>query len=228
MPITKLDDMTHQTSRRALLFSGAALLAAPAAFAQARRPAAAPSLSAADQALVDRAVAYLQGMAGARGRFTQTDPRGRTATGDFYLQRPGKMRFAYDPPNKLLLVSNGNQVAVADARLGTYDLYALNMTPLSLFLAKEIRLDRGVAVSNVTRTANGFSLTASDRNRETPGSITLIFADNPMRLSEWTMIDAQRGRTRVVLNSLTPASGLDRALFVLPRDPRPRAPARGR
>lgn len=209
-------------SRRTLLVAGAAFALPGAALAQARRAAA--TLTPADQALVNKAVAYLQGMPAAKGRFTQTDARGKTATGDFYLQRPGKVRFTYDPPNKLLMVSNGNQVAVVDGRLNSYDLYALSMTPLSLFLAREIRLDRGVTVSNVTQLQGGFSLTAADRNRETPGSITMVFADNPMRLAEWTVTDAQRGRTRVVLTSLTPAGSLDRALFVLPKDTRARAP----
>ena len=44
-----------------------------------------------------------------------------------------------------------------------------------------------------------------------------------MRLTEWTITDAQRGRTRVQLTSLTPTSGLSPSLFVL-RDPNRRTP----
>lgn len=215
--------MTSDQTRRALLLAGAALIATPALAQQpARRPAAPAALTAADQALVNKAVAYLQGLDRAKGRFTQTDPRGRPSTGDFYLQRPGKARFVYDKPNDLLMVSDGNQVAVVNPRLKTYDAYALNVTPLALFLAKEIRLDKGVQVTNVTRLNGGFSITASDRKRETQGQITLVFSESPMALREWTVTDAQRGRTRVVLNSLAEVGSLDRSLFVLPRDPRPR------
>ena len=83
-------------SRRALIT--ALSLLPTAAFAQGR---AAPALSAADNALVQKAVAHLQSLTSVKGRFTQTDPRGRTGGGDFYLKRPGKVRFAYDAPNDL-------------------------------------------------------------------------------------------------------------------------------
>ena len=131
------------------------------------------------------------------------------------------MRFAYDPPNELLVVSDGSRVMVHDKRLKTFNAYALNMTPLSLFLAREIRLDRGVVVTEVRRYADGFSITARDKGKDTAGQITLVFGDNPMTLREWTVIDAQGQRTRVVLSGLRNAA-LDNALFVL-RDPRPTA-----
>jgi outer membrane lipoprotein-sorting protein len=203
------------TITRRLLTLGLAL--APfKAFAQ--RAALAP----ADQALVDRAVAYLQNLTRAKGRFTQTDMRGKTATGDIYLQRPGKARLAYDAPNQLLVISDGNQVAVHDKRLNTFELYALKMSPLSLFLAKEIRLDRGVRITDVRRGEGGtFSLTASDVKRETGGSITLVFNENPIALREWTVVDAQGARTRIAINALAPVASLDKALFEI-HDPRPR------
>lgn len=184
---------------------------------------AAPSaLSAEDQALVDRAVAYLEGLAEAKGRFTQTDARGQVTTGTVYLRRPGKARFAYDPPSGLLVVSDGSTVAVADARLKTFDRYPLGATPLSLFLAKTIRLDRGVQVTGVTRAADGFTLAARDGHRKAAGQITLTFRDEPMQLVGWTVTDAQGRLTRVQLEGLAPASGLDPALFQQ-KDPR-RAP----
>ncbi len=92
-------------------------------------------------------MAYLQGLGEARARFVQTDARGASTQGTVYLKRPGKARFAYDPPSGLLVVSNGSTVSVADSRLKTFDAYPLMSTPLSLFLAKTIRLDRGVQVT---------------------------------------------------------------------------------
>jgi outer membrane lipoprotein-sorting protein len=187
------------------------LLASPfggAAAAQAR-------LSAADQALVDRATAYLQSLTEARGRFVQTDPRGATTQGSLYLKRPGKARFAYDAPSGLTVVSDGGNVAVHDARLKTFDRYPLSATPLSLFLAKNIRLDRGVTVTRVDRMADGFSITARDGSRKTAGQITLTFTDTPLALAAWTVTDAQGRSTRVRLQGLQRASGLANSLFVM-------------
>lgn len=207
-------------SRRSLTLALAAAPFATPAFAQA-------PLSAADKALVDRAVAYLEGLAEAKGRFVQTDHRGRSTTGALYMKRPGKARFAYDPPSGLLVVSDGGVVSVQDKRLKTFDQYPLGATPLSLFLARTIRLDRGVSITRVQRHADGFTITARDGKKETAGQIALTFADAPLALTGWTVTDAQGRPTRVQLQGLQRAAGLDKSLFVL-KDPRPKNPGRGK
>lgn len=212
-------------SRRRLTL---ALAAAP--FAQmglATSALAQAPLSAADKALVDRAVAYLEGLTEAKGRFIQTDHRGRASTGALYMKRPGKARFAYDAPSGLLVVSDGGVVSVQDTRLKTFDQYPLGATPLSLFLARTIRLDRGVSISRVQRLADGFTITARDAKRDTAGQIALTFSNTPLALTGWTVTDAQGRPTRVQLQGLERAAGLDKSLFVL-KDPRPKNPGRGK
>jgi len=212
-------------TRRSLTLTLAAAPLAGPAFAQKTAPQGA--LPPADKALVDRAVAYLEGLTEAKGRFAQTDARGRTTTGQLFMKRPGKARFAYDPPSGLLVVSDGGVVSVQDKRLKTFDRYPLMATPLSLFLAKTIRLDRGVAITRVSRMTDGFSVTARDGKKQTAGTITLTFTDNPLALAGWTVTDAQGRPTRVQLIGLQPASGLDKSLFVL-KDPRPKNVGRGK
>ncbi|MBA4012950.1 MAG: hypothetical protein C0481_13865 [Phenylobacterium sp.] len=207
--------MTRLT-RRALAL-GLAALPLPA-FAQ-RAPVA--PLSAADKALVDRAAAYLEGLTEAKGRFVQTDARGAMTQGSLYLKRPGKARFEYDKPSGLLVVSDGGNVSIADSRLKTFDAYPLMATPLSIFLARQIRLDRGINVTRVARLADGFSITARDGKKQAEGQIALTFSDNPMALVGWTVTDAQGSSTRIRLTSLTKTSGLAPSLFVL-KDPRPK------
>jgi outer membrane lipoprotein-sorting protein len=215
-------DKTHRLSRRAVAL---ALLALPLP-ALAQRAAPTP-LSAEEQALVDRAAGYLEGLVEAKGRFTQTDPRGVTLQGDLYLKRPGKARFAYDPPAGLLVVSDGGFVSIQNSRLKTFESYPLVATPLSLFLARRIRLDRGVVVSRVDRLADGFSITARDGHKQAEGQITLTFSNQPMQLVGWTVTDAQSQATRVSLTNLQPTSGLSPSLFVL-KDPRPKNPGRSK
>lgn len=201
------------TTRRALLLAAPALMLAGPALA----------LPAADQALVDKAVAYLQGLPSARGRFVQTDPRGSVTQGAVFLQRPGRARFEYDAPSSLLVVSDGKVVSVADKRLKTVNRYFLNQTPLKLFLADEIRLDRGVTVTRVNRLADGFELTAQDRVGKTRGQIVLTFGDAPMQLLGWKITDARNAETQVRLTSLVRVSDLDPGLF---RAPFPQQPTR--
>ncbi len=180
--------------------------------------AAASSLSPDDQALVDKATAYLQGLKSVTGRFVQNSFNGSTSTGAFYMQRPGKARFQYDPPAEMVVVSDGYNVSVVDSRLKTHNQYPLGRTPLVILLAREVRLDRGVVVSQVDRTADGFSITARDGRKEAAGRITLDFGQDPIALRGWSVIDAQGRQTRVTLGVLTPVSDLDPNLFVIQDD----------
>jgi len=180
--------------------------------------AAASSLSPDDQALVDKATAYLQALKSVTGRFTQASSNGSTSTGMFYLQRPGKARFQYDPPAQMVVVSDGYNVSVVDGRLKTHEQYPLGRTPLVILLARQVRLDRGVVVTQVDKTADGFSITARDGRKEAAGRITLNFSNDPMALRGWSVIDAQGRETRVTLGTLSAVSDLDPNLFVIQDD----------
>jgi outer membrane lipoprotein-sorting protein len=185
-------------------------------------PAAPARLSPEDRALVDKAAAYLEQLGSDKGRFTQTDPKGLVSTGTLYLKRPGKIRFDYDPPSRLLVVSDGKKVTVEDPRLNTRNSYPLGATPLSVFLSDHIRLDKGVVVDEVIRTTYGFEIVAH-QGKLRDGTLAMVFATSPMRLMEWTLQDARGARTRVQVEGLSPAQGLSDALF---RTPSP-APAAG-
>lgn len=201
-------------NRRALAFGLPALAAVAALPAHAQS-----NLSAEDRAVLAQAQTYLQGLTSAQGNFVETGPGGQTRRGRFYLQRPGKMRFEYSDPEGLLVVSDGSNVKRYDPRLNVFRQVPLSATPLSTFLARTVRLDQGVRIDRVTRMQSGaFAITARDARRPNEGSVILAFAGSPLRLQEWTITDAQGGRTRTQLSSLTPASGLAASLFQL-RDP---------
>lgn len=205
-------------SRRAFALGSAALAAVAAlpASAQSNR-------SAEDRAVLQRAQTYLQNLTSAEGTFVETSGPQRRE-GRFWLQRPGKMRFEYTSPAGLLVVSDGSNVKRYDPRLEVFRQVPLSQTPLSTFLARNVRLDQGVRIDRITRMQSGaFAIVARDSRRPDDGQVILSFAGDPMRLHEWTIVDAQGGRTRTQLTSLRPASGLSASLFQL-RDPtrRPR------
>ena len=201
-------------SRRDLGFGLAALasLAALPASAQA-------NLSAEDRAVLAQAQGYLQALTSAQGTFVETGTGGQRREGRFYLQRPGKMRFEYTNPAGLLVVSDGYNVKRYDPRLETFQQVPLGQTPLSTFLARNVRFDQGVRIDGVQRMSGGaFTITARDSRRPNDGSVLLGFYGTPVRLQEWTITDASGARTRTQLTSLSPAPGLAASLFQL-RDP---------
>lgn len=211
------------TDRRQLLLgaglvTGFAALGAFAGPADAQNAGAA-SLSAEDRATLQQAQTYLQNLTSAQGTFVETGAGGQRREGRFYLQRPGRMRFEYTDPAGLLVVSDGHNVKRYDPRLNVFRQVPLGATPLSTFLARNVRLDQGVRIDRVTRMASGaFAITARDQGKPNEGSVILAFAGNPVRLHEWTITDAQGARTRTQLTSLSPTSNLAASLFQL-RDP---------
>jgi outer membrane lipoprotein-sorting protein len=197
------------SSRRRLFAMAFAALAFPAF-------AAGPAqLNSEEQALVERARDYLRGLTSAMGRFTQTDPRGRVTTGTFYLRRPGRARFEYDPPSGLVVASNGFRVAVLDKRLGSLNAYPLGATPLGVLLSRDIRIDKSVAIGAVTRRPGGFSILAYGAGKRSQGQIALDFTQNPTRLTGWSITDAQGGLTKVVLTNFAPGKPMPNRFFEL-------------
>jgi len=217
----------HAPSGQARTTRGSRLLLAASAFgclvgaspgliaaAHAGEPPA-PTLSAADEALVARAATYIEGLHAVEGRFVQIDPKGAEETGRVYLQRPGKARFQYDPPAQLLVVSDGDTVSIYDRKLKSFDQYPLNQTPLALLLASNLHWDRAVVITSVDRTPGGFTIEAKDAHKVAQGRIAFAFSDAPLALKGWTVVDAQNQKTEVRLGPLKARTALDPRLFTL-------------
>lgn len=176
----------------------AILLAAALALGLPGRAAPAPD----QDPLVARAIDYLEGLGDVKGQFRQIGPRGDVALGTLWLARPGRARFQYDAPSDLLITSDGRTVIVSDARLKTFQATPLGATPLAVFLADHIRLDRGVRIGRVDTTQDGFSITARDARGLAQGELTLYFVEGPLRLGGWAIRDPAGRVTRVSLGPL--------------------------
>jgi outer membrane lipoprotein-sorting protein len=194
-----------------ILAGGPAFAAAPAL----------PGLSEADAQDVARAVAYLEGLTTGKWRFTQTDTRGGRQSGSLILQKPGRARFDYDPPSGVVVASDGHRVAVVDRRLKTIRAYPLGMTPLGLFLGRNIRLDRGVRVASVEREPEGLTIVAVEAQHRDRGSIALSFRSSPIALTGWTLTDGRGVKVQVRLSDFSSIGPQDPKTFEL-ADPAPR------
>jgi outer membrane lipoprotein-sorting protein len=183
-------------------------------------PATTPnSLSADDQARVNRATAYLDGLDTAAGAFVQTASDGRRSAGEFWLQRPGRARFDYAAPSGLEIAADGHVVTVVDTRLKTIHSYPLGSTPLALFLARHVALDRGARVEAVETTADGFAIRVRGGRGDARGSITLAFRNDPMALAGWTVTDARGATVRVQITHLERSAPRPADFFVLRAPP---------
>ena len=176
-------------------------------------------LTAEQRRLVERAQTYMNTLRAVRGRFVETGPRGQRSQGAFYLRRPGRMRFEYDAPSRLVVVADGAFIHRWDPRLEVYQRLPTNQTPLSLLLDNSAGFsNRYIRIEDVSATADGCQIRLRDARRPREGSLTLVFGGSTYRLREWTVRDAQGSATRVQLATITPVSNLAGTLF---RNPRP-------
>ncbi len=211
--------MRHLAAMHRRLFLGAAavLAAAPAA-AQPARPAP-PAPATIDRAAVARVEAYLNSMRTLRARFLQVGQNGASAQGTALISRPGRMRFDYDPPEPLLLVASGGQVMMYDRELRQPSTVPAGSTPLGLLLRPEIRLSGDITVTGTERTGGFFWVSMHRTGAAAEGRLTLSFAEDPLQLRQWTVLDAQARETRVTLYEVEVGPRLDNRLFDF-NDPR--------
>ena len=200
------------------------LLAALPAHAQRNAPPPPPAapvpMPTADD--IARIETYLNGIRTLRARFMQVDQRGRVAEGTVYLQRPGRMRFEYDPPSPILIVADGTTVTYQDKQLNQITSVFIGQTPLSIILAERVRLSGDVTVLRGERFAGQgtggrlevwLTRTASPRD----GTLILSFATDPMALVQWRVIDAQAEEVRVTLSRVERDIALESRLFRPPQ-----------
>lgn len=207
---------TTADSTRRLLF-GAFILAVSAAATLSPGPAAAQSgqrqFSPDEVAAVSRVEEYLNSIGTLRAEFVQIDPTGELAEGTLYLDRPGKMRFDYDPPSPLLLIADGFWFIYIDREMEEATHFPINATPANFLLREELRFGEDYAVTDIVIDGGLVELDIVDRGNPDAGSVRLVFDQNPMRLRQWTVTDSQDLKTRVTLISQTAGLDLDSSLF---------------
>ena len=169
----------------------------------------------AERADLDRVSAYLNSIRTLKGDFVQIDPDGQIDQGSFYLEKPGRMRFEYRPPNPVLIVADGHTVAVSNRKLKTVDRYPLSATPLGLILADDIDLRHDDAILAVRHESGALVVEArTNANRRKP-NLAMVFADPVLELRQWTILDDQGLQTTVALRDLEPGATIDGQMFVL-------------
>lgn len=173
------------------------------------------TFTAEQRAELTRVSAYLNSIRSLKGGFIQIDPNGALEHGEFYLSKPGRMRFQYQPPNPLLIVSDGDTVAVKNAKLNTVDRYPLTDTPLDLILGDKIDLNSNLAITGMAEDQSAIVIHARSQSSHAQGDISIAFAKEPLELRQWTVVDAQGLSTTVALKDVETGVALPENLFVL-------------
>src|SRR5262245_2274830 len=172
------------------------------------------AFTSAQRAQVDKVSAYLSGMPQLVGNFVQVGPDGSRVRGEFYMQKPGKIRFEYDAPSPIEIIADGQSVVVRDRKLATQDLYPLSQTPLRYLLSDRIDLLRETNVVDVRADNTFVTITIEERQALVGTSrLVMMLGAKDYQLKQWTITDPQGYDTTVAVSNLDTNKRPDPGLF---------------
>lgn len=202
--------------RSATLALFALVLLAPSAQA-ARYPG---TFNEAETAELNKLSAYLNSIHTLKSNFVQLGPQGEMAQGEFDLAKPGRLRFAYNPPSPIPIVATGGQIYVKNAELNTVDHTSLADTPLDLLLNQDVDLRHDPVITGIEQQPGALIVHARAATTKSQSNITLVFSYPAIELRQWMVKDNQGGVTTVALTGLQTGVALPDSLFAAPqKDP---------
>jgi outer membrane lipoprotein-sorting protein len=158
------------------------------------------------------------------GEFIQFGPNGEQTGGQFFIQRPGKLRFNYEDPSPLMLVSNGETIGVRNKKLKTWQYMPLDKNPLSILLADQISLDNQ-SIRSVETNPDVTRVVMGDKSIFGESEITLLFDPQSYDLRQWTIKDNQGKETSVMIFNVQKNVAISQKMFEL-RKKRPKNQSR--
>lgn len=166
------------------------------------------------RAIVERVNSYLSAVQTLTGNFVQVGPDGNRTQGDFYIYKPGRVRFEYDDPSPIELIADGSSVVVRDRRLATQDVYPLSQTPLRFLLAERVDLTQDTNLVSVYADDVFVTVVLEEKNGIVGTSrLMIMFSAKDMQLKQWTVTDPQGYDTTVAVYNLDTSKRPDPALF---------------
>ena len=166
-----------------------------------------------DQADIIAAEKFFNDLDTYRAQFVQISPEGSRSKGWLWLQRPHYLRVEYAPPTNLLLVANGTFLIFMDRDINQISKYSYGSGPFRFLLKDKIDLAKDMVVHAIDRNTSLLRLTLVDEDDPQAGSVTISFAENPMKLVAWTVTDSQGLTTEVTLHDHSYGMKLPKKLF---------------
>jgi outer membrane lipoprotein-sorting protein len=156
---------------------------------------------------------YVNSIRTLKARFVQSNPNGSIAQGTLYVRRPGRMRFEYDPPSQLKIVADGFQVTMWDNATKDFGQWPIGWTAASFLTKDPFVLSGDLRVEKFDRVNGLLEMTVSQAKKPQEGKVIVRFAENPMALRGWTVIDQRGGRVTVSLADVQTGMQLADSLF---------------
>jgi len=158
---------------------------------------------------------YLEDIRTLQANFSQTNNMGDIMTGVLFLKKPGKIRFSYDPPNNLQIVTKQQAVLIFDPKnSGSGPLtYPLSSTPLGFLIKNDLSSLIG---------ENGEVFELDDfiflKVRNSQSTLRIEFSKNPLSLSGWEFKNQVGETIKVTLNNIKKNNYISNEIFKTDKD----------
>lgn len=157
---------------------------------------------------------YINSIRTLEARFVQSNPNGSILQGTLYVRRPGRMRFQYDPPSQLKIVADGTQVTMWDPATHDFGQWPIGWTAASFLVKEPLKLSGDLTVQSLNRTADGLiEATIVQTRKPQEGKVIVRFAENPMALRGWSIVDNRGNKVDVALTQVQTGVQLADSLF---------------
>lgn len=155
---------------------------------------------------------YINELKTLEASFMQMTPEGGFASGKFYLSKPGKFRWEYDPPVPVLIVAKNGWVHYYDMELEQATHLRLSSTPAAFLVSENFKMS-DFKVEGLKEEDGEIKLKLSPKDTEDQGSLALVFSKEPMLIKSFAVLDQMGNETLVELKNQEFGKELDEKLF---------------
>ena len=158
---------------------------------------------------------YLEDIRTLQANFSQTNNTGDIMTGVLFLKKPGKIRFSYDPPNNLQIVTKQQAVLIFDPKnSGSGPLtYPISSTPLGFLIKNDLSSLIG---------ENGKVFELDDfiffKVHNPQYHLRIEFSKNPLSLLGWEFKNKIGETIKVTLNNIQKNNYISNEIFKTDKD----------
>jgi outer membrane lipoprotein-sorting protein len=146
---------------------------------------------------------YLNGFKTLKGDFEQQSPNGSVVTGQFAIEKPGRIRLDYAPPSAQVIFSHDGVLYIYDRSSRDVSQMDLSQSLAEFLLRSHIDFEsEGVKIKTFEEQDNTVELTLQKVGSEDIGELTLVFQRKPLQLIQWVILDAQNQRTIVDIDNV--------------------------
>lgn len=149
------------------------------------------------------------------GEFFQTDnftQKNKGALGFFYFQTPRKLNFTYSPPNKIQIISNGQQIMIKDEKRRSKKYYPAGATPMKFLTEDPVKLAYSDKIQDVYEKGDKIFVRMAQDSVLGKADMTVEFSKISLELLGWT-VHEKKNDVHVELYNMEYNKPLDKDLF---------------